>query len=219
MIGWILLIIAVAEFCLGLFLIFGYQKSQATFWYGLFAVSAAIYVGANGLGYVGGVISGQFAEQLAWVGGINTAFFFLAFSYSFPLPVKNNMDLLPWVVWPVGLFTIGIFFSEVFVGEKFIPSFGSGYKTEAGPLFWFMILVIGLYWVWSVTNFIRRARISDGVFLRNIQLILAGIFCSLLVSSVFDIYMPLMNVTRFGYVGSLFTSVWLGFTSYIILKK
>lgn len=219
MIGWLLLVIALAELCLGLFFLFRYQKNQATFWYGLFAISAALYVGSNGLGYADALISGQMAEQLAWIGGMNTAFFFLAFSYSFPLPVKNNKEVLPWVVWPAGLFTLGILFTDVFIGRQVIPLFGEGYTTDAGPLFWFMVTTFGLYWVWSVTNFIRRARVSDGVFRRNIQLILAGIFCSLAVSSVFDIYMPLTNVTRFGYVGSLFTSVWLGFTSYIILKK
>ncbi|GEM_PF-5498247 len=219
MIGWTLLLIAIAEFFLGIWFLTRYQRNQATLWYGLFAISASIYVGANGLGYANWLITGQLAEQLAWVGGINTAFFFLAFSFSYPLPIRNNKEIFPWVLWPVGVFTLGILFSEAFIGHQHIVVFGKGYTTDTGSLFWLMILVFGIYWIWSVTNFIRRARALDGVFRRNIQLILAGIFCSLLVSSVFDIYMPLTNVTRFGYVGSLFTSVWLGFTSYIILRK
>lgn len=45
------------------------------------------------------------------------------------------------------------------------------------------------------------------------------VFGSLAISGYFDIYKPLTNASRFGYVGSLCSSIWFGFTAYILLKK
>ncbi len=218
-IGYILLLIALAEFFLGLYLIFRYQRSQATMWYGLFAIAISVYVGANGLGYVNTVVTGQWAEHIAWVGGMATAMFFLPFSYTFPLPRRSARELVPLAIWPLAIIIPGLLFTNLFVQQQSIVRFGQGYKTATGPYFWFMILIFLVYWIWAITNLIIRLRKSDGTHRQYLQLILIGIFLSLLVSAIFDIYMPLTHVTRYGYIGSLFSTIWLGFTSYIILKK
>lgn len=66
LIGAAFFLIALAEIVLGLFLVTRYERNQATFWYGLFAIGVAMYVGSNGLGYLRDNL--YIAERLGWVG-------------------------------------------------------------------------------------------------------------------------------------------------------
>ncbi len=188
-------------------------------WYGLFCFAAALYVGANGLGYLGKFITGDTAEHLAWMGGILATIFFLPFSRSYPLPTRTLRENLPWVVWPTIIFFPGILWTELFIARSNVVKFGEGYTTATGDLFWFLLAVFAAYWVWSIVNLVRAWRRADGLHRRNLHLILTGILVSFIISTIFDIYMPLNNPSRYGFVGSLFTSVWVVMTGYILVKK
>ena len=219
MIGWLLIVIALAEVWLGFWFLTKYQKNQATTWYGLFCFAVALYVGANGLGYLGQWMSGDTAEHLAWTGGLMTAVLFLPFTFSFPLPTRGNRELVPWVLWPAAIFIPGLLLTDIFVARSSIVAFGPGYATATGELFWLLIVVFGVYWLWSLVNLVRAWRRADGLHRRNTQLVTIGIVVSLAVSAVFDIALPLYAATKYGFIGSLFTSVWLCLTGYILVKK
>lgn len=216
-VGFILLLVSLTELGLASFFFFGYRRNQATLWYGLFSIAVALYVGGNALGYLGW-LAGRWSEHLAWLGGVSTAVFFLPFSFSFPIPFKKICDLLPLILWPLSIFIPGILLTNAFIQQQSIVEFGKGYATAQGPYIWFMLLFFAVYWIWSIVNIIRSQRRSDGLHKRYLNIILLGIISSLVISGIFDIYIPLFSPTRFGYVGSLFTSIWLATTSYIILK-
>lgn len=216
-IGYVLLAIALAEFVLGLFFLTRYKNQQSTFWFGLFCFGSAIYVGSNGMGFISHMFN--ISEKMSWLGGMFATAMFLPFSKSFPFPQKNFRELVPWAVWPVAVFSAGLIFSDAFIIGRGITPFTPGYLTQPGQLFWFMVVILVLYWTWSLGNLIRTFQKSDGTFKKNLRLILFGILVSLLFSIFFDIVLPLVTVNTFGYVGSVMTSVWLGFTSYILLKK
>lgn len=218
-IGYVLLLLSFAEFFLGLYFLTRYKNQQSTFWYGLFCIGVAIYVGMNGMGYTNALIAGRFAEHLSWAGGALATAFFLPFTYTFPLPRWRVSESLPWAVWPVVLFVPGFLFSNIFVVQQGIVRFGEGYKTATGEFFWFFLLFFVSYWIWSIVNLVRSYRIADGIRRLQLKVLLLGVLLSLAGSTVFDIYMPLTNVVRYGYMGSLFTSAWVGVTSYIILKR
>lgn len=216
-IGIILLVIALAEFALGLYFIFRYVRSPATIWYGLFCISAAIYVGANGLGYA--LDSFYIGERFGWAGGILTGAFFLPFSFTYPIPERQARDLLPLVLWPAAVFILPLLLTNLFIADRGIVYYRGGYQTTPGDYFWFMILMFVVYWAWSILNLVRHHRRSDGIHRWQLRMILIGIITSLAVAIVFDIIYPFVTTSRVGYVGSLFTSIWLGFTSYILVKK
>jgi hypothetical protein len=217
LIGYVLLLIALAEVILGLFLIFRYQRSQATTWYGLFAIGIAIYVATNGLGYMQNNF--YIAERFGWIGGLMTAIFILPFSWSFPLPRKKISELLPFVIWPLAVFVPGILLTNIFLREDAVINYIAGYQTAPGPYFWFMLMFFFVYWIWALANLIYRYTKSDGQHRWMIKMILIGIGLSLVVSVAFDIIYPLVAISKIGYVGSLFSAIWLGFTSYIIIKR
>lgn len=217
LIGLILLAIALTEFFLGLYFIFRYEKQQSTMWWGLFFIGASIYVGANGVGFLWDNL--YFAERFGWAGGALATSFFLPFSFSFPTPQRSVRELLPWVVWPIIVFGFGSLFTNLFIEEQGIISYREGYQTAAGKFFWLYILFFTTYWVWAIANLVKSFLRSDGIHRWILKIILIGILTSLLVSTIFDITLPLISKSRFGYLGSLFTSVWVLFTGYILVAK
>lgn len=218
-IGIILTILALTQFALGLNFIFRQRHNQTLFWYGLFMVGAAMYVGANGFGYLNWLLTQSQAEHLAWAGGAMTAIFILPFSYTFPLPRRTMRELLPLVAWPLIIFVPGILWTNAFILQKAIVNFGNGYVIQPGDFFSFFLAFFIVYWLWAFVNFVRSLRAADGVRRQQITIFLIGAAISILISGYFDILKPLTDASRFGYIGSLCSSIWFGFTAYILLKK
>lgn len=218
-IGAVLIGLAIIELILGLYFIFRYEKRQSTIWYGLFCMGVAVYVGANGLGYTGKIISGNTAEHFSWVGGLIATTFFLPFSFSFPVSRKKISELLPQVVWPLVVFLPGLLFTDVFIVHRFIQNFSKGYSVVEGQYLWLFLLFFAMYWIWAITNLLRSYQISDGIQKKHIRVLLFGLLISLAASWIFDIYISLVSDTSLGYLGSLLTSAWLGVTAWIIRKS
>lgn len=218
-IGIILAILALAQLALGLNFIFGHRKNQTLFWYGLFMIGASMYVGANSLGYLKVLLTQGQAEHLAWAGGAMTAIFIIPFSYTFPLPRRTTRELLPLILWPLIIFVPGILWTNAFILQQAIVNFGDGYITQPGDYFPFFLAFFIVYWLWAFFNFSRSLRTADGVHRQQLSIFLVGAAISILISGYFDIYKPLTNASSFGYVGSLCSSIWFGFTAYILLKK
>lgn len=218
--GWLLTVVAVGEFFLGLWFLTRYQRSQGTFWFGLFSIAVSLYVGANAMGYLHwSWFSGQMAEHIAWTGGMLTGAFILPFSYTYPLPRKTWNELWPLAFWPAVIIVVGILFTNAFIDQQGIVRFGEGYTTSMGPYFYPMIIWFGLYWLWSFGIMSQSWRRSDGMHRRILSFTVFGLLVSFAIAAYFDVYIPLTEVTRFGYVGSLCTSVWLLITSYLLVRK
>lgn len=216
-IGTILIFLALVHLVIGLRFIFGYERSQALVWYGLFVMSIALYVASNGFGYL--INNFYIAERIGWIGGLMTATFILPFSQSFPLARHTLRELMPLVIWPIFVFIPGLLFTDIFLIDHGVINYRAGYQTQSGPYFGFALAFFGVYWVWGLYNLIRSMQRSDGRHRWLLKMILLGLIISLFVSVIFDIVLPLVSKSTLGYVGSMFSTVWLGFTSYILLKK
>lgn len=216
-IGYVLLALATIESLLGIWFIVRYQKSASTIFYGLFCIGVAVYVGANGLGQIKDIF--DIGERFSWAGGAMATALFLPFSFSFPVPRRTSRELLPLVLWPLIIFPLAMIFTDLFIRTEGIVSYREGYQTAAGSFFWFFLTFFAVYWLWAIGNLVTSHRSSDGIHRWQLKMILIGIGASLSVSVAFDIILPLLIRSPFGYVGSLMTSVWLFVTAYIVLKK
>jgi hypothetical protein len=218
-IGWILIALALTELLIGLRFIFGYQKNQTTLWYGLFMIGVAVYVGSNGFGYLNPSHSATFAEHLGWAGGILATVLFLPFSYSFPVIRKSNSEMWALVMWPILIFVPAVMGTDLIIKHQAIMQLTHGYTSQPGPYLWAYIAVFCGYWLWSIINMVVGIQHSDGINRRHVSLLLVGVLVSLGIAIYTDMYMTLTSVMNIGYLGSLATSIWFGFTSYILLKK
>jgi len=218
-VGYILLLLGLVELTFGLLLIIQRRKESTALWFGMFIISVAIYVIANGLGYLHLFINQSQAEHIAWTSGALIATFILPFSFSYPYPRKQFTELILLVIWPIIIFVPGVLWTNAFIQQKAIDNFGNGYISKTGVYFpLYMVFFIG-YWAWALLNLFISINKSDGVQKRQLIIFCVGTALSLLLSSYFDLYKPLNDSTRFGYIGSLCTGLWFGFIGYIMLSK
>lgn len=218
-IGIILMVIALAELGLGLWFLTDKNRNQATFWFGLFAISSAIYVGSNAFGYLGGPINPQMAEHYGWAGGALATIFFLPFTLSFPVPRRSMRELWTIIIWPLVIFIPAFIYSDLLVKNRAILKFGQGYTAQSGPYLWFFLLFVAVFWTWSIWNLIVSYRRTDGLHRQNLAIILVGTLISVIVTLFMDVYAPLTRVSHYGYVGALCTAFWFASSAYILLKK
>jgi hypothetical protein len=122
------------------------------------------------------------------------------------------------IIWPQILLFAGIFFSDIFiVGSKNL-TFQETYGAGRGNFFWFMLLIFGFYWAWSIFNLLKSYLWLSGVQKRNILYVILGTVSSLTFSVLFDIIIPIKHSNVVAYLGSIFTSIWLFVTVYIIIR-
>lgn len=220
LIGIILLIIALTELFIGFWFLVKYKNNQATFWYGLVCLGVTLYVGANGIGYLGIFLNGNIAERIAWLGALLFTISFLSFVYSYPVVKKKAADLMVLIIWPLAVFAPVFLWTNFIIKNNGILHYREGYTRAFGEYFWYFLIFFLVYWLWSIIILGQRLKDSDGLHRRNLMIILWGVLISLFAGVIFDIILPLTHpLSNFGYIGSLFTSVWLGVTSYILLKK
>lgn len=218
--GYLLIIIGLAEVVLGLWFIFRYKRSPMNTWYLAFVFSVAFWVLANAgiYFYANNLDQAQFYNELTWLGGVFIAFTFLFFSFYFPIslkPVKGYYYLL--IIIPLILFIYLIFFSDLFVTGMAFEDYNQQFFT--GSLFFLFPVYFFIYWTWALVNLIRKLKRTDGAHIQQLKLLLAGVLISSVIIIIFDIIYPLLGKAVVSGLGPEFTLVWLGFTTYIILKK
>lgn len=218
-IGFILLALALVEVTVGLIMLLRYERSHATTFYGCMALAVAMYVGANGFGFIDRIVSPSIAESFAWLGGILLSTFFLAFSFTFPITKRTAREILPWVIWPLLVFIPSILFTDLVIVHHPIQAFGINYSAKPGPLMWLWVITFGWYLAWGILNLTLSYRLSSGYYRWFIRILLVGVVISLVAGIFFDIYQPLTNQARVPYIGSLCSSVWVIMTGYLMLKK
>lgn len=218
-IGYILVALAVVEAIIGLYFLVRYEKTLSAIFYGLFCVGIAAYVFANGIGYNGIILSGDGSERLAWIGVTLLTSAFLGFSQVFPFPRKRLADMLPSLLWPNLLFSPLFLFTDLIVEKTNIQHYSDGFFRIAGPLYLTYLLFFTTYWIWILINLTRSFRSSVGFQHWQLSVLLFGSTISLVFALFFDIILPQVTANHFSYVGSLLSTVWLGATTYILVKR
>ncbi|MFH1366549.1 MAG: histidine kinase N-terminal 7TM domain-containing protein [Patescibacteria group bacterium] len=218
--GYILIVIGLIEVFLGLWFLFRYKRSAINNWYVVFVSSVAFWVLANAgiYFYTNNLDQAQFYNQLTWLGGVFVAFAFLFFSFYFPItlkPVKRYSYLL--IIIPLILFVYLIFFSDLFVTGMAFE--GNNQKFFTGSLFFLFPVYFFFYWIWGIINLLLKLKTTDGIHVQQLKLLLTGVIISSVFIVIFDLIYPLIGKAVISGLGPELTLVWLGFTSYIILKK
>jgi hypothetical protein len=218
--GYILIAIGLIEVVLGLWFLYRYKRTATNNWYIAFVLSIAFWVLANAGIYffANNLDKAQFYNELTWLGGVFIAFTFLFFSFYFPIslkPVKGYSYFL--IIIPLILFVYLIFFSSLFVTSMAFE--GNNQKFFTGSLFFLFPAYFFIYWTWGIINLVRKLKRTDGIHVQQLKLLLTGVIISSVFIVIFDLIYPLMGKAVISGLGPELSIIWLGFTSYIILKK
>jgi len=105
--------------------------------------------------------------------------------------------------------------------KDFIPGLGgqNNYETLYGPITKPFYSYFLIFWGWAIIELINKFIKSDGIHRWELKVLFYGIAVSSLAGIFTNLILPWLGHGEFGYVGPAFSVVWLGVTSYIILKK
>lgn len=214
--GIILIIIAIVEFILGLYILIKHQSQKIPIYYSLFIFSVVIWVLSNGI-FV--LTVSNFWGDLAFVGAILLVAFFLVFAWVFPyedkiIGVKRKLFL----ILPVIFFIVTLYINGIFIKEYSDPFHGGSHDIH-GPIYYFFVVYILTCFIWGISVLINKFKKSDGIHRWQLKYFLIGIILSCIFGVTFNLILPLFGVSSYSSYGPASTIIWLGFTSYIILKK
>lgn len=216
---FILTPIFLAELVLGVFLLVKYRRGAVNSWYTLFVFAVTAWVGTNI--FLNGLQFGEqslILEKVTWFIGVFITSFFLMFSFYFPFSKKKLSKSYLWlVIVPAIFFTVIIFSNDLFIKE--VIESHSTYTLVTGPLYFTFPVFFIFYWMWSVINLVTKFRIADGLHKWQLKYLLMGILIPLPIVLVTDILLPTVTDSALGWVGSVSSIIWLGFSAYIIYGR
>lgn len=162
----------------------------------------------------------EFRDKFTYAFGVLLVTALLNFVILFPYPMFR-LDRLHYVFMytPAAIFTLIIFGGHEIVNHYYSNLTLSG-QWVGGPLYWvYNVYLLALYSATLVVLVIKSKK-TDGIHRRNINLVIWSIIFGGAPGIIFDVFIPLVtNQAKYPLVGTLSSVVWLGLTSYIILRK
>lgn len=214
----IMVIIGALELGLAAYFLLRYIKNSSILWYITFVVGVAGFVLFNAITYFSSPTP-LIYDQLQWFSGVVITAAFFMFIQEFPVRLQqkaNIENLLFWV--PVTLFAVIIFLGNDFItghDATHIPAlqhFGGTFVTF--PVFFV------LYWAFSMRTIAKKMKKTDGVHHKLLkQLLLYGVVPPLVLSTISDVLLTPLGIQGYGWIGPESSILWLGFSSYTVLRK
>lgn len=220
--GIILLIIAVLEGFLALYLFLTNPRDQIRRWYSLFVFGIMLWVFGNAGGiFTNDVQVANFINKLSWVGPIFIAPTLLFLSWIFPYK-SQLIGLKNWLI-----FIVPVVFFLILLYTPLLPIMKSTNMDEwrtvnFGPGLHLFNSFFIIYWLWAIYNFFKKYQTADGIHRWQLKYLLIGIVISSVFGITLNLILPWLQLTVFpviGAIGAESTVIWLAFTTYILFKK
>ncbi len=147
-----------------------------------------------------------------------TALFNLALLYPYPL---IRLDKLHYVL----MYIPSVMFAAILVKDQpsiaqsvFNPNVSG--KWSGGPLYPFYTFFILIVFLISIVVFWLQYKKADGIHRRNTLGVMLSLFLGSLPSIYLDVIVPIFtNGGSYPLIGPISTIIWLGTTSYIVMRK
>jgi len=110
-----------------------------------------------------------------------------------------------------------IFFTNA-ITLGYVPQYLSG-KTIGGSLFDLYNIYLTIYYFVAVIILFTKLKRSDGINRSNTILFLYAVLISGIPAMVFNVWYALVDQVPSALVGPLVSSIWLGITAYILIRK
>lgn len=213
-------LVGVAELILAVFFWVTHSKSEIRKVMALLAFSTGMWVVTNGLtAYTESSLWVDWSLKLLFVAGITTVSSLLHFSIVFPFKtfIFDKLHALS-IYIPTLLFTVIMFFSNTIVSSYNVAPDNPGF-VHRGPLFLFYEIVVSLYFLLAIAFLFLKLKKVDGLHKANTKLVLFGITLGGLPPVVLNLWFAFFGSFFNPLVAVLFSVFWVGFTTYIIVKK
>lgn len=223
----ILVIIGLIELGLAIFFLATHSGDRVRRYFALFAFGTAMWVLGVGIAellHYSQTLQNNGVElaslRFAFWGPIIVMSALLMISWLFPYPIyKYEGPTKAVVLFPILLFGLLIMFTGSIVAGIQYSSI-SYEVVEYGSVYPYFILFIVAYYLWSLITLILKRSKVNGVQKTLLTQFLVGVIGSGIVGVFTNGLMPLLfNNQSLWYLGPEASIIWLGITSYVLLKK
>lgn len=219
-IGFVLATIGVIELLISIFILFRRERSDSIIAFSLFNLGVAIWVFSNGVARLSPDLNVVF-DKLTFVGASIIVSAFVYFSWSFPY--KNNNFLKSQIILlflPTIIFTYALYTSDYLVGGDVVLTKFGYYLMGEGKLYHLFNIYILSFFIWSFINLFKKLKTSDGYHLWQLRTILFALGVAAIFGVFSNLVLPwFFNVSSYYWLGPLFSVVWLGTITYIVVKR
>lgn len=160
------------------------------------------------------------AVRLTYVFGVMmvTSVFLFALLYPIPSLTFDRWHIFLLII-PIGIFTVLFFGSNIIIESYFSSSIVQG-QWFGGNLYNLYNAYLILLYSLSIILLLSKRNRVDGVTRRNATLVFWSLFLGGMPGVINDLFIPFFtNSAKNPAIGTLSTVIWLGTTSYIVLKK
>lgn len=211
----ILAVTTVLIFLLGLLVYLNNKKSSANKFFFLFTISVVIWSATNLLTNLSVDPSlSLFWSKMAIVGAALLIYFFLLFSFYFPLQRKLSIQAKVWLFIPTSIF---IALSPTSLNVSSATAHGQ--QVTVGPLYYLMALYLPIYILWSGYNFVHAYRHSQGQKKEQIFYVFVAIIFSFGPGFILNAIAPLIGYPQLASLGPIFVLFFVAMITYAMLRK
>lgn len=218
--GAVLLIIAILELLLGLYIYNRDRKNAVNITFLLLTTGVLVWVSANSvLAFSAETINVWY--RLAYFSGIIICSSFLYFSWVFPyrLIFTNWLRKLITIV-PIAVFGYLFFLTGTLIVD--VKKTDLIAVVNYGKLFALYMIVFVVYFSWAFYSLIRKYQRSNGIHSWQLKFVILSALIPVVVNIITDIALPWSGYSRqpwIVYIGAELSVVWLGLTAYVVFKK
>ncbi len=218
--GVVLLIIALLELLLGLYIYNRDRKNAVNITFLLLTIGVLFWVSANSV-LAFPTMSVDFWYRLAYSAGIIICSSFLYFSWVFPyrLIFTNWLRKLITIV-PIAVFVYLFFLTDTLIVD--VKKTDLIAVVNYGNLFALYMIVFVVYFGWAFYSLIRKYQRSNGMHRWQLKYVILSALIPVVINFITDIVLPWAGYSRqpwMVYIGAELSVVWLGLTAYVAFKK
>ncbi len=215
-------LVGVGELVLAGFFWISHSKNEIRKVMAMLAFSTSIWVITSGLtSYVSQNPTSTFFMRIVFLSGALLVVALLHLTLIYPIQIVRLDKMHGWL-----LYTPAILFSIISLTSNTIVLGFTGSATDSGriipgPLYnLYNFYVFGLYLLAVIILFVRKRR-ADGIHRRNLNLIFWSVVIGGIPAVVIDLLIPVFTkgVYPNANYGAISTVIWLGVTTYIIVRK
>lgn len=215
-------LVGVGELILAIYFWATNSKNEIRRVLGFLAMSTAFWVICSAfIGYRVDTPSALLLNRVVFVFGIFLISAFVHFASIFPYRLFN-IDKLHIILFyiPAALFSLLSLTTTTAISSVYMTGPNDPGQIIGGPIYgWYNLYVAVLYVIGVIILFFQRKR-ADGAQKNNLSLLVTAFIIGGIPAVYLDLIIPFFQLINPNYLyGNIITAVWLGATTYIVLKK
>lgn len=213
-------LIGAGELFLAFFFLITHSKSEIRKVMALLFFCTGVWAITNGFtSYVNPSLWVDWNLKIVFISGITVVASLLHLSIIFPYRTFTFDKLHSFLIYAPALFLSTVLLLSSTIINSYTVARDNVGIVHPGPLFIFYNIILAIYYFLAVAILILKERKLDGMHKLNIRLFMAGVIIGGFPAIFLNVLFAFSGIYINPLLPVIFSVIWVGFTTYIIIKK